>query len=358
MKTILMVSLFAIAAFALAGCAPPANTNANANSNSNAASKASAPTADSLMALETKAWEAYKNKDGKYFETFLGDSMVSGNGEGSMPKADVVKMISGNKAEMKSFSLSDPHVTSAGADAAVLTYKARVEGTEDGKAIPSPVTVATVFVRAGTDWKAVYHNEVAVIDPTKMTGDAAKKEDGAKPADDKKEATAEKKEAADDKKDMSAASEKKEPAPAAGNRNTASNSNSSATSGDAALTDALMVLEKKGWEGWKAKDGKALDEVTGKDFVFVDTMGKATMTKADAMKMWTTDNPCTVSNVSLTDSKATSITKDAAILVYKGTATGTCGDMKLEPLWGTTVFVKEGDAWKAVYIFETPIKKS
>jgi hypothetical protein len=52
------------------------------------------------------------------------------------------------------------------------------------------------------------------------------------------------------------------------------------------------------------------------------------------------------------------ITKDAAILTFKGTAVGTCGDMKLEPLWGTTVAVKEGDVWKAVYIFETPMRKS
>jgi hypothetical protein len=51
------------------------------------------------------------------------------------------------------------------------------------------------------------------------------------------------------------------------------------------------------------------------------------------------------------------ISKDAAILTVKGTATGTCGDMKLEPLWNTTVFVKEGDAWKAAYIYETPVKK-
>lgn len=357
MKTILMVSLVAIAAFVFAGCTPPANTNSNANTNTNtnAAPKAAAPTVDALMALENKAWEAYKNKDGKYFETFLGDTMISGTGEGNMPKAEVVKMISENKDEVKSFSLSDGHVVSAGADAAVLTYKATVDGTENGKPIPSPATVATVFVRSGTDWKAVYHNEVAVIDPAKMSGDA-KKEDGAKSADEKKEEAGEKKDAADDKKDMSPASEKKEPA-AAANSNTASNSNSSAASGDAALTDALMVVEKKGWEGWKAKDAKALGETVTKDIVFVDTMGKMSM-GADVMKMWTTDNPCNVSSVSLSDGKATSITKDAAILVVKGTAVGTCGDMKLEPLWNTSVFAKEGDAWKAVMIFESPIKKS
>ena len=356
MKTTLMVSLFAVAVFALAACAPAGNTNTatNTNANANAAPKAAAPTADALMALENKAWEAYKNKDGKYFETFLGDSMVGGNGQGSTSKADVVKMISENKGEVKSFSLSEPHVTAAGADAAVLTYKATVDGTEDGKAIPSPATVATVFVRSGSDWKAVYHNEVAVVDPAKMAGDAAKKDTAAPAADAKKDSAA----AGEEKKDAAASSEKKESAaPAAGNSNAAANSNSAGSSTDAALTDALMVVEKKGWEAWKAKDAKAIGETVGKDIVFVDTMGKVTM-GAEVMKMWTTDNPCTVSSVSLSDGKGTSITKDAAILVVKGTAVGTCGEMKLEPLWNTSVFVKEGDVWKAVYIFESPIKKS
>ncbi len=356
MKTILMVSLFAVAAFTLAGCAPPATTNTNTNTNVNTAPSSAAPTAASLMALENKAWEAYKNKDGKYFEGFLGDSMISGHGEGSMAKADVVKMISEGKHEIKSFSLSDPHVTRAGADAVVLTYKATVDGVEDGKPIPSPATVATVFVRSGSDWKAIYHNEVAIVEATKPSDDATKKDSAAPAADEKKETAP----AAEEKKETApaASSEKKEaPAHTATNSNTASNSNSTAASTDAALTDALMAIEKKGWEGWKAKDAKALDEITAKDFVFVDPAGKATFARADVMKMWTTDNPCTVSSVSLSDGKAVSITKDAAILVVKGTAVGTCGDMKLEPLWNTSVFVKEGDTWKVTYIFESPIRK-
>ena len=343
MKTILMVALFAVIAFALGGCAPPANTNANANANTNAnpAPKAAAPTAESLMALENKAWEAYKNKDGKYFEGFLGDNVIDGNGGPTMPRAEVAKMISEHKEDVKSFSLSEPRVTSAGADAAVLTYKATFDATENGKTLPSPKTVATVFVRSGTEWKAVYHNEVAVMDAAK-TGDTAKKD------------------AAQVAEKTAPTGDKKESAVPATNSNTASNgnaSNSNSSAGvstDAALTDALLAVEKKGWEAWKAKDAKALGETTTKDVVFVDTMGKVTM-GADVMKMWTTDNPCTVSSVSLSDGKGTSITKDAAILVYKGTAVGTCGDMKLEPLWGTTVFVKEGDAWRGVYIFESPI---
>ena len=347
-----MVAFFAVIAFAVAACAPTtttnSNSNANTNTNTNSAPKAAAPTADSLMALENKAWDAYKNKDGKFFEGFLGDIMIDGSGHGTMPKAEVVKEISENKADIKSFTLSEPRVTLAGADVAVLTYKGTIDGTENGKTLPSPVTVGTVFVRSGTDWKAVYHNEVPIVDPAKAGGDMAKKETApaAKKDDDA---------AGDEKKDSEHA-EKKEASSPAANSGAAANSNSASSSADAGLTDALMAVEKKGWEGWKAKDAKALGETTTKDMVFVDSMGKVS-TGADAMKMWTTDNPCNVSSVSLSDGKATSISKDAAILVYKGTAVGTCGDMKLEPLWGTTVFVKEGDAWKGVYIFETPTQK-
>jgi hypothetical protein len=356
MKTVLTVSLFAMAVFALTSCAPPANTNTNTNGNTNAnlAAKPAAPTADSLMALETKAWEAFKNKDGKYFETFLADApMISGNGGPAMSKAEVVKMISEHKEDVKSFSLSSPHVTPVGADAVVLTYKATVEGTENGKPLPSPVTAATLFVRAGNDWKAYYHNEVKVIDMAQPAADGAKKD--AAPA------------ANADKADSGSSSTKPAAAPntnsaasntAAGSNSASSNTNSSASAGDAALTDALMAVERKGWDGWKAKDAKVLDEITATNFAFVDPTGHARLSKADALKAWTTDNPCNVSSVTLSDAKSQSISKDVAILVVKGNAVGTCGDMKLEPLWNTTIFVKEGDVWKTAYIFETPITRS
>jgi ketosteroid isomerase-like protein len=353
MKTFFRLSFFVVGALALISCAPPANTNtaSNANANANTAAKPAAPTADMLMALDQKAWEAYKNKDGKYFEGFLGDTMIDGRGRGTMPKAEVVKMITEHKSEVKSFSLTEPRVTMAGSDVAVLTYKATTDGTEDGKPIPSPSTVATVFVKNGADWKAVYHEEVAIVDMSK-SADANKNATAP---------TAEKKDAAGEEKKEAAADTAKKEAPAASansNSNTASYSNSNSSSSDAALTDALMVMEKKGWDSWKAKDAKGFEDTLAKDFAFVDTMGKATFGKAEAIKGWTTDNPCNVSSVSLSDGKGYSLTKDAAILVVKGTAVGTCGDAKLEPLWNTTVFVKEGETWKAAYIFELPIGKS
>jgi ketosteroid isomerase-like protein len=114
-----------------------------------------------------------------------------------------------------------------------------------------------------------------------------------------------------------------------------------------------MAVEKRGWEAWKARDAKALEDIAGLDLVFVDLFGRMVVGKPEVIKEWT-DPQCTINSVAVTDGKAVSLTKDAALLTYKGTAEGKCGDLPLAPLWGTTVAVKDGDAWKAVYIFESP----
>ncbi|MBA3352793.1 MAG: DUF4440 domain-containing protein [Blastocatellia bacterium] len=343
MKILLKVSLLSFAAFALIGCAPAANTNTvvtNTNTNTNTAPKAAAPTADSLIALETKAFEAWKAKDGTFFEGFLADNFVGFDDKGKRPtRTETVKMLAEDKCEVKSYALSEPRVTAAGPDVAVLTYKATADGTCEGKKIPSPITGATVYVRSGDAWKAAYHNEVAIVE-TPSTGGNAQNSNTAAAGDMKKETTP-----------AASTDVAKKEAPAA--NATASNTNSAAPSTGDALTDALVAVEKKGWESWMKQDANGLEETTSKDLTFVDSMGKATIGQSNVIKMWT-DGSCKVSSVNVSDGKATMIANNVAILTYKGTAVGTCGTMKIEPLWATSVGVKEGDVWKAVYIFETP----
>ena len=319
--------LFAVTVVMIySGCQPAANTTSNttANTNANAAKPAAAPpTADALMTIDGKAWEAWKAKDGKFFEGFLTDNFVGFGSDGKRPtKAEVVKMISEHKCDVKSHALSDAKVTPAGADVAVLTYKATVEGTCEGKPIPSPVTAVSVFVRSGDTWKGAYHNEVAITDPKNMKppppppAKDAEKKDAAKPAD--------------------------------------ANANTAAAPAADPLTDAILAVEKAGWEAWKAKDAKKLEEVTHKDLTFVDIFGKVTSGQAETIKMWV-EGKCDVKAVDVTDAKASSLNATTAILTYKGHAEGTCDGQPLFDLWGTTVAVKDGDKWRAVYIFETPM---
>lgn len=321
MKMMQQFVVYAFAALVLAACAPPAanvpsNANANAvNANANvAAAKPAAPTADALTALETKAVEAWKNKDAKFWDTFLAENFVGFGSDGKrMGKADVAKMMAEDKCQVKSYSFSDQKVIPVGADAAIIVMKLTSDYTCDGKPGPSPVMSASAYERSGNEWKGAYHNEVPIIDPKKM------KAEGAKPAP---------------------------PAPKS------SESPAAAATADA-LTDTLMAIEKTGWEAWKARDAKKLSDMTASDLAYVDWTGNFTGNKADTIKAWT-EPKCDIKSVSLSDGKATMITGDAAILTFKGGGDGTCGGNPIKTIWQTSIYVKEADTWKPVFMFETP----
>jgi hypothetical protein len=42
------------------------------------------------------------------------------------------------------------------------------------------------------------------------------------------------------------------------------------------------------------------------------------------------------------------------ILTFKGVADGTCYGQKVGPIWGTSVYVKDGDAWKWAFGINVP----
>jgi ketosteroid isomerase-like protein len=277
-----------------------------------------------LKDMETKAFEAWKNKDGKFFEGMMDDKfMMQGDHGARVDKSQTIKGITSNDCDVKSVSLSDEKMTLVGADAAVITTTINVDGTCGGEKIPSPGVSASVYVRSGDGWKGINHNEVTIVDP-------------------KASSTPEKKVEA-----------KKEP-----EANTAANSNSNTSNTSAAAadptTDALVAVEKRGWEAWRAKDAKALEEILAKDVTVVDLFGNITPGKADIIKMWTADNKCEVKSVTVTEGKSLMITKDAAILLFRGAGDGACEGMAVKPVWGTTVYVKEGESWRAAYIFEMP----
>lgn len=319
----------------------PSNANANAgNANANVAAKPAPPTKEALTALEEKAFDAWTKGDTQFFEGFLVDNFVGFGPDGKqIDKAGTVKMIGTEKCEVKSKSFSDQTVTPVGPDAAVITMKVDADVTCGGKKVPNPMITASLYVRSGDTWKGAYHNEVKYVEPKNV-----------KPEDAKTANTAPAKTASPAKTSSPAAST----SPAANTATHAANTSASpaAATGDQ-LLDALLPLEKSGWEAWKARDAKKLGDITASDLSFVDTMGHVAATKADTLKAWTEPN-CDIKSVDVSNAKATSITKDVAILTYKGTAVGTCEGEKLGPLWGNSIFVKEGDIWKVAYVFEVP----
>jgi ketosteroid isomerase-like protein len=323
MKTIFRSALIAAVAISFAACTTT-NTNVNtpaSNANANAAkSTAAAPTKDSLLALEKQANDAYLKHDTKFFEGFLNDKFTGFGKTGRWTRDSVLKEIADNKCIIKDdFKLEDPQMTMVGPDVAVLVYKATFDGTCEGQKFPSPVRAASVFVRKGDKWLGAYHSESPIVDP--KAPPPAKAPDK-KPADTK---TAE-------SKPVNTTESKPAPDP---------------------MKDALLAIEKSGWEAWKARDAKKLEEITTKDITFVNEFGSATTDKASTIKAWT-EPKCEIKSVNVTDGESISLTSDVAILTYKGTADGTCDGGKLGSLWGATVYMKDGDTWKGAFIVEIP----
>lgn len=291
-------SLFVASCGSTGGTAPSNTTTAGANPNA-AKSAPAAPTKESLLAMENKAFEAWKSKDGKFFEGFLTDNFAMFTPAGRVDKAGAVKEISENKCEVKSYSLTDGEMHTIGTDVALHTFKATADVTCEGKKQPAEAWSATVFVRSGDTWKAAFHNEAPVVDPKAAPPTPPKVE--------KKEAAAE--------------------------------------SASDALTTELLALEKKSWETWKAGDPKPLEASLSKDFTSITGGGRKN--KADTLKMWF-EPKCDVKSVSLEQAKATSLSPTAALLMFRGNAEGKCGDQPLMNIWAATLFVKEGDKWAPV----------
>jgi hypothetical protein len=324
MRKIGIFILTAITAVAFSGCGAPGGNSANTtNTNTNTGKTAAAtPTAESLLALEKQANEAYLKGDGKFFETFLNDKFGMVEGGTRIDKAMAVKMISGVKCDVKTWSLEDPKMMMIDADVYGLTYKANYDGscTWEGKTekLPASSRTATVWVRSGDKWQPVFHGENPIIDPKNPPppppATEAKKEE-AKPSD-----------------------------------KPASNSSAPAAPAKSANTDALVALEKSGWEAWKAKDVKKLEELTAKNLTILTGEGTV-LNRADTIKYWT-EMPCeNVKTVSVTDGFGTTLSPAVEMLSFKGTADGTCYGQKNGAQDGVSVYVKEGDAWKLAFAF-------
>ena len=358
MKRMILFTLMAAAALFAACGAPPENKPvANANvANANMAKPANAaPTKDDLVALDKQANEAWKNHDTKFFETFLDDKFLGYGATGRSDKATALKEIAGHKCDVKSFTMDDPQMKMIGADVAVLVYKLTVDGTCAGHPV-QPARAASVLVRKGDKWLGAYHSETNIVEP-KAPATADKKQADAKP-DTKKDTADTKKDTAGAKKDTNTnkntADAKKEATDSKASDMKATDSKASdAKPGPDPMLDALMAVEKAGWDAWKERDAKKLDDLTTKDISFVDAMGMYYADKASTLKAWT-EPKCDIKSVNVADGHSVMLTNDVALLLYKGTAAGTCEGQKLGALWGSTVVQKDGDAWKAAFIAELP----
>ncbi len=222
-----------------------------------------------------------------------------------------MKEYAGADCNIKRYTLSDEQVRPLGKkDVALLTYKVAVEGTCGGQKVPAKWWAASIYVRGGDTWKLAFHAEAAIVDP----------------------------------ETASAQSKDKHEAPMMDEANSAA---------EDAGTRVLVANEKNLWEAWKDHDANKIEHLTTRDISFIDIFGNHFATKAAAVKDWT-GNGCNVRSVSITNAAATMPSPTVGILTFDGSADGTCFGQKVEPIWGTSVYVKAGGAWEWTFGINLP----
>jgi Domain of unknown function (DUF4440) len=285
--------LTAAAALVLTACAASALAN-------------DADTKAALVVLEKSAYDAWQSKDAKYWDSFLSERFV-GWGSSRLDKASATKEYTGADCDIKSYALSDEEISPLGANAVLITHKTAVDGTCGGNLIPAINWTASVYVRDSDKWKAIFHAQAAVVDPKAIVPLPERKLVPAKP--------------------------------------TARDSH----------TDAILAVEREVWEAWREHDAKKISDLTVKNISFINIFGTHLATKADALKNWSGAG-CDVKSVSLTDAAATMLSPRVGILTFNATADGTCFGQRIGPVWGSSVYVKHGDAWKWTFGINVPAR--
>jgi hypothetical protein len=333
MSKFLKLAIAAMAALSMWACVDNTNTNkpANANatnSNANATASKAAPTVDTLMAQEKSAHEAYAKGDGQFFQAFLSDKFMMNDMGKPSTKADTVKAIADVKCDVKNMALEESKLAKIDDDNYAVVYKATWDGTckvngKDEK-IPGPMREATVWTRgSGDKWQPIWHGETMIVADPK---NAPKPPAGA-------------------------------PAPPAKDDKMASNSNSSANSSAAPAADpnveAMTAVEKSGWEAWKARDANKLSSLLTSNASFVGLFGTYAATRDDVIKDWT-GTQCDIKSANVSDVHGQTVSPTFGFILFKGSAEGTCDNMKIQPVFGASFYVKEGDTWKLAFGFENP----
>ncbi len=114
---------------------------------------------ESLIKLERQSWEAWKKRDGKFFQGFLSDDHREVAVSGVGTKAQIVAFVGSPVCVVKSYSVDDFNLTVFDAHTALLTYHAEQNTECGGKPVPSPAWVGSLYVKRGDRWLNAFYQQ-------------------------------------------------------------------------------------------------------------------------------------------------------------------------------------------------------
>ncbi|MEP7083494.1 MAG: nuclear transport factor 2 family protein [Betaproteobacteria bacterium] len=113
---------------------------------------------EQIIALEKAGWNAWKNKDKRWFERNTMKEAMWVSADGITDKAQYLKELP-TGCEIKSVSLANFKFGMKTPDSVIMTYTANQDGTCGGKAVPATVRASVVYVKRGGKWREALYME-------------------------------------------------------------------------------------------------------------------------------------------------------------------------------------------------------
>jgi hypothetical protein len=111
-----------------------------------------------LIKLEKQSWEAWKNRDGKFFQEFLSEDHVEVGFSGLAGKKDIVAFVGSPACTVKSYALDHFELKVLDQNTALLTYR-ETQDTVCQKQVPSPCWVSSLYMKRGDRWLNVLYQQ-------------------------------------------------------------------------------------------------------------------------------------------------------------------------------------------------------
>src|SRR5262245_25158555 len=113
---------------------------------------------EAIISKEKAAWQAFKDKKADEFKKLLSTDLVAVYGDGMHNLQQEVDGMS--KTDMKSFDLSGFNVVFPDKKTAIITYKAKIEATSEGKDVSGTYNAASIWHVSKGQWLGIFHTDM------------------------------------------------------------------------------------------------------------------------------------------------------------------------------------------------------
>jgi hypothetical protein len=116
---------------------------------------------EKITKVDKEGWEAWKNKNGKWFEENTTKNFISISSDGVSNREQVIKSTV-TDCDIKSYILHNIEFTELTGESVLLTYTVEQDGTCGGAKLNSKIRAAANYIKQNDKWLEAFYMETKI----------------------------------------------------------------------------------------------------------------------------------------------------------------------------------------------------